>query len=106
MKKIFIGSSSDSIDIAQEIQQTLEEIGAQTTIWRDSEAFPLANNTLDALIHAARTHNGGVFIFNTDDKLYGRNPDGSAKFLPRDNVIAEAGIFTGALGKEAVVLCT
>ena len=106
MKKIFIGSSSDSIDIAQEIQQTLEELGAQTTIWKDSEAFPLASNTLVALTHAARTHNGGVFIFNTDDRLYDRNPDGSARFLPRDNVIAEAGIFIGALGEKAVVLCT
>lgn len=106
MKKIFIGSSSDSIDIAIEIQQVLEELGAQTTIWKDSEAFPLASNTLDALIQAAHTHNGGVFIFNTDDRLYDRNPNGSARFLPRDNVIAEAGIFTGALGKEVVVLCT
>ena len=106
MKKIFIGSSSDSIDIAIEIQQVLEELGAQTTIWKDSEAFPLASNTLDALILAAHTHNGGVFIFNTDDRLYDRNSNGSERFLPRDNVIAEAGIFTGALGKEAVVLCT
>lgn len=31
---------------------------------------------------------------------------GTSKFIPRDNVIAKAGIFIGALGQEAVVLCT
>lgn len=106
MKKIFIGSSSESIYIAKKIQRILEDLGAQTTMWTDSEAFRLSHNTLDELIHAAHTHNGGVFIFNTDDELSDRHSDNIAKFVPRDNVIAEAGIFTGVLGKEPVVLCT
>ena len=106
MKKVFIGSSSESIYIAKKIQRILEDLGAQTTMWTDSEAFRLSHNTLDELIHAAHTHNGGVFIFNTDDELSDRHSDNIAKFVPRDNVIAEAGIFTGVLGKEPVVLCT
>ena len=106
MKKIFIGSSSESIYIAKKIQRILEDLGAQTTLWTDSDAFRLSHNTLDELIHAAHTHNGGVFIFNTDDELSDRHSDNSIKFVPRDNVIAEAGIFTGVLGKEPVVLCT
>lgn len=106
MKKIFIGSSSDSLYIAENIQRILEKLGASTTLWKDSDAFRLSHNTLDELIHAAHTHNGGVFIFNTDDEVNNPRLKNEKNFIPRDNVIAEAGIFTGFLGKEPVVLCT
>lgn len=106
MKKIFIGSSTNSVYIARDIQKILQKLGAETTLWTDVDAFRLSYNTLEELIHAARTHSGGVFIFNTDDEIISRGSAGSTQFIPRDNVIAEAGIFAGVLGMKAVALCT
>lgn len=106
MKKIFIGSSTQALDIARAVQGILEKLGAETTCWRDDTAFPLSHNTIDNLLQAAHAHSGGVFILNRDDRLAAADPDGQERYVPRDNVIAEAGMFAGVLGKESVVLCT
>lgn len=87
MKKIFIGSSTNSVHIARDIQKILQKLGAETTLWTDVDAFRLSYNTLEELIHAARTHSGGVFIFNTDDEIISRGSAGSTQFIPRDNVV-------------------
>lgn len=106
MKKIFIGSSSESLEIAYKIQGILNTLGADTTCWADDTAFRLSHNTIDNLIQVAHEHNGGVFIFNTDDQIIDPRETGKTMYVPRDNVIAEAGMFAGVLGKESVVLCT
>lgn len=105
MKKIFIGSSSEALDKARVIEGILNELGAHTTCWASDDAFKLSHNTLDELIQATRMHDAGIFIFDKDDEIVCRS-DGTSKFIPRDNVIAEAGMFVSALGQKAVVLCT
>lgn len=105
MKKVFIGSSSEALDKAHIIQNILQELGVNTTCWADDTAFTLSYNTIDALIQAAHKCDAGVFIFDKDDQIVDAS-DGSSRYIPRDNVIAEAGIFVGVLGKESVVLCT
>lgn len=105
MKKVFIGSSSEALDKARIIQEILETLGAKTTCWADDDAFTLSHNTIDELIESAHTHDAGIFIFDKDDELVSSR-DNVTKYTPRDNVIAEAGMFVSVLGKESVVLCT
>ena len=107
MKKVFIGSSSkeSALDKARIIQIILQELGARPTCWADDTAFALSHNTIDQLIQAAHKYDAGVFIFDKDDQIVDPN-DCSTHYVPRDNVIAEAGMFIGVLGKESVVLCT
>lgn len=104
MKKIFIGSSSEALGKAYHIQSILKGLGADTTCWADDGAFTLSHNTIDELIRSARTYDAGVFIFDKDDELVS-SKDGNTEYIPRDNVIAEAGMFVSILGKEPVVLC-
>ena len=107
MKKVFIGSSSkeSALDKAHIMQNILQELGASATCWADDIAFTLSHNTIDELIQATHKYDAGVFIFDKDDQIT-NSTDGSTRYIPRDNVIAEAGMFVGVLGKESVVLCT
>lgn len=104
-KRIFIGSSSKALDKAHIVKSILTELGAETILWSDPEAFPVSHNTIDTLIDTARQCDGAVLIFDKDDQVI-RNDGESREYLTRDNVIAEAGMFAGVLGKESVVLCT
>lgn len=103
-KKVFIGSSSQAEEKAVIIQTILKELDAETTIWSDANAFPIGINTIDYLVQAAHEHDAAVFILNKDDEII--KPTGDKEYIPRDNVIAEAGMFIGVLGKESVALCT
>ncbi|MCI9311666.1 MAG: nucleotide-binding protein [Lawsonibacter sp.] len=107
MKKVFIGSSSkeSALDKAHIIQNILHELGVSATCWADDIAFTLSHNTIDELIQATHKYDAGVFIFDKDDQIT-NSTDGSTRYITRDNVIAEAGMFVGVLGKESVVLCT
>lgn len=104
MKKIFIGSSSQAFDKALVIQSILEKLGAKTTLWQDSNVFPPSEYLFEALLKAAHGHSGGVFIFDRDDRASCDTGE-TSKWLPRDNVILEAGIFAGVLGEGAIALC-
>lgn len=97
MKKIFIGSSSQAFDKALVIQSILEKLVAKTTLWQDSNIFPPSDYLFEALLKAAHGHSGGVFIFDRDDRTSCDTGE-TSKWLPRDNVILEAGIFAGVLG--------
>lgn len=104
MKKIFIGSSSESVEKARNIKNILEKLGAKTTLWTDITTFKTSENIFDALLRNARIHNGAVFVFDKDDKVVSES-DRPDKYVPRDNVLIETGIFSGVLGKQAVAIC-
>ena len=105
MKKVFIGSSSQALDVAYIVKKILEDYGASVTFWDSSKAFTAGDHLIDNLVQAAHQHDAGVFILNTDDQLIGSN-NVSAQYIPRDNVLVEAGMFIGVLGKKSVALCT
>ena len=102
MKKIFIGSSFQAREKAHIIKDILEVLGATVTHWNDTEAFGVAEITIDDLIKAAHEHDAGVFVLNCDDQIVTNSGN---KYVTRDNVIAEAGMFMGVLGRNSVVLC-
>ncbi len=93
--KVFIGSSADSIKIAEAILYNLEFV-AEVTPWSQG-IFTISDTSLESLLSMIPTFDFGIFVFSPDDILI---IHGESKQIPRDNVIFELGLFIGSLGKE------
>ncbi|NOU45888.1 MAG: nucleotide-binding protein [Bacteroidales bacterium] len=99
--KIFVGCSSESINIAYSLQENLE-FDAHITIWSQN-IFHLTESTLDSLLKALPEFDFAIFIFKPEDTIILRNEE---KTVVRDNIIFEFGLFLGKLGKERVSFLT
>lgn len=93
--RLFIGCSTESLKIADAINENLDH-SCEVTIWRNG-TFNLSNNTIDSLIEKASSVDFSVFIFSPDDILTIRDNE---KKVVRDNVIFELGLFIGTIGKQ------
>jgi hypothetical protein len=97
-KKIFIGSSSEELSIAEKVRDQLNP-NFDVTIWNekvwDTAVFKINQNFLADLLKASLQFDFGILIGTTDDKVIFR---GEEIMQPRDNVIFELGLFTGRLG--------
>jgi predicted nucleotide-binding protein len=94
--KIFIGSSVEGLEIARAIQRELEH-DFEVEIWNQSDVFVLGSGALEALEAAVANYDFGIFVFTPDDKITTRD---QTKPVARDNVIFEAGLFTGKIGRR------
>lgn len=92
---LFIGSSSESLDLAYAVQESLEDI-AEVNVWTQG-TFGLSKTYLEALLEALDANEYSIFVFAPDDVVRIRGSDLST---PRDNVIFELGLFIGRLGRE------
>ncbi|MEZ8881488.1 TIR domain-containing protein [Vibrio lentus] len=93
--RVFIGSSVESLPIADAIAENLE-FDAEVTIWRNG-TFNLSSNALDDLVSKAKSVDFSIFIFSPDDLTIMRSRE---KYVVRDNVVFELGLFIGAIGKN------
>ncbi|MFS1891245.1 TIR domain-containing protein [Vibrio lentus] len=93
--RVFIGSSVESLPIADAIAENLE-FDAEVTIWRNG-TFNLSSNALDDLASKAKSVDFSIFIFSPDDLTIMRSRE---KYVVRDNVVFELGLFIGAIGKN------
>ena len=93
--RVFIGSSVESLPIADAIAENLE-FDAEVTIWRNG-TFNISSNALDDLISKAKSVDFSIFIFSPDDLTIIRARE---KYVVRDNVVFELGLFIGAIGKN------
>ena len=96
--RIFIGSSSESLHYANELEIELRD-DAIADVW--SRSFKAGQYTLDELVRKASEVDFAAFILGQEDKTISR---GKVKTSPRDNVIFEAGLFAGKLGISNVFL--
>jgi len=97
--RVFIGSSVESLGIANAIQANLEH-DAESTVWNQGN-FPLSSDTVDALIGAADNSDFGVFVFSSDDVTRLREVEYK---VARDNVVFELGLFIGKLGRLRTII--
>lgn len=97
-KKLFIGSSKESIKIAEQVKAYLVKECSEwleVSMWNENGIFELNKSTLDNLKDFSRRYDYGVFIADADDKLWFRRKEYR---VARDNVMLELGMFIGALG--------
>lgn len=99
--RVFIGSSVESLDIADAIQENLDHY-AEVTVW-DQGVFELSSVALIDLLTQIDKQDFGIFIFKPDDIITIRT---ETKKAVRDNVLFELGLFMGKLGKDNVFFVT
>jgi DNA-binding PadR family transcriptional regulator len=93
--RIFIGSSSDSLDIANACNVGLDHT-AEVSVWPN--VFDKAgSDTLSSLMTKADNVDFALFVFSPDDVTSIR---GNNHPTVRDNVLFELGLFIGSLGKN------
>jgi len=93
--KLFIGSSSESLPIAQVLQSHLHR-EVDVRLWNQG-IFGLSDYTLDALLSAVTEFDFSVFVFAADDTVKSR---GKRYLVARDNVVLELGLFFSRLGRK------
>jgi len=101
---IFIGSSSEGLQIAQEIQAGLRHDNVVPKVWTDNVFVP-GHGTMEDLEECIQTADFGVLVCTKDDKILNESRDVDM-YAPRDNVILELGMYLGALGKRRTLLVT
>jgi predicted nucleotide-binding protein len=94
--RVFIGSSSEGLAVAQAVV-TLLARHTESTLWTD--LFTPGTYPLEALDDAIRRHAFAVLIASPDDQVVKR---GVANRSMRDNVMLEFGLFVGAFGRRRV----
>jgi hypothetical protein len=98
-RDIFLGYCRTSAEPAKAIRRYLRNLGAHILDWQTD--FIPGRTIIDQIQQAAARCTGAIFLFTRDDDLADGHPDGS---VPRDNVVFEAGYFSGLKGKRAVLI--
>lgn len=93
---LFIGSSSEGLDVAREVELHLQDV-AEVTIWNEGLGiFKLGNSYLESLINSLDNFDFAILILTPDDLVISRDISSQG---PRDNVMFELGLFMGRLGR-------
>ena len=92
---IFIGSSSEALDIAEALEFHLHKV-MNVDIW-DYGIFKIGKSLLESLVNSLDRFDFAIFVLTQDDLVESR---GSLKYSPRDNVIFEIGLLIGRIGRE------
>ncbi|HTO63772.1 MAG TPA: nucleotide-binding protein [Bradyrhizobium sp.] len=94
---VFLGSCSEASRTADAIRHLLESHGITVLDWR--KGFSHGQNILEQITRAATYTVCGIFLFTADDDRGAGSPKS-----PRDNVVFEAGYFSGRKGKRRTLI--
>jgi hypothetical protein len=97
---IFIGSSTEGLTYAKSLHVQLMNEGCEPTLW-DQNSFELSKSTLESLVEKAHAVDFAALVLTPDDLVTRR---GDERPAARDNVLFEAGLFMGTLGRERTFL--
>jgi hypothetical protein len=93
--RIFIGSSSEGLEVANTVKEVLSK-DFDCVLWNDGTVFGLSTSYLDSLLKAGSMFDFGILVATKDDRIHSRGED---QYAARDNVLFEYGLFMGRLGK-------
>jgi len=102
--RIFIGSSTEGLDVARFIKEVLEKDPLnkdlrnkdfECIVWDDGTVFEPGISYMDSLTKAASMFDFGILVVTKDNKAEVRK---QVFDTPNDNVIFEFGLFIGRLG--------
>lgn len=97
--RVFIGSSTDSVQIAEHVQSELEH-DCSSEIWTNGKFRP-GLTPIESLFLALDEFDFAGFVASPEDLTKKRGVDYRTM---RDNVLFEAGLFLGRLGRDRVFL--
>ncbi|HKP97540.1 MAG TPA: TIR domain-containing protein [Fibrobacteria bacterium] len=97
---VFIGSSSEGLNVATSIHKFLQRQTCVSRLWSDG-VFECSKTTIEDLLTQAGESDFAVIVLTSDDVTRSR---GKRKSSPRDNVIFELGLFMGALKRERTII--
>jgi len=92
---LFIGSSSEGLEVARAIEDNLHK-DAEVTIWNEG-VFGLNQGNLESLVGALERFDFAILVITPDDVTVFRDETMQS---PRDNVMFELGLFMGRLGRN------
>jgi predicted nucleotide-binding protein len=92
---VFLGSSTEGLQVAEIIQLNLQH-SCDCTIWSQG-VFGLSEGTLESLVRVAPSFDYAMLVLTPDDLVTKRAEQNRQ---PRDNVLFELGLFIGRLGRE------
>jgi hypothetical protein len=96
---MFVGSSTEGLDFARAVRSLLKD-DADITLWNEG-FFALGSTFIETLINNLPAFDFAVLILTPDDLITrGEN----TALSPRDNLIFEAGLFMGRLGRARTVI--
>ncbi len=93
--RIFIGSSYESLKVAQRIKSFLSDT-YDCHLWSD-DIFKSNESFMETLIKSASLFDFGIMLFAKDDTSIVRGAEFDS---PRDNVLFEYGLFLGRVGTD------
>lgn len=96
-KDIFLGYSTQSNEVGEHLGKFLRGLNLSVYDWHD---FHLSKTIWDSIQDAVRYTRCGLFLFMADDRMDAL----SDVFVPRDNVVYEAGYFAGAQSRERTLI--
>jgi len=97
--RVFLASAGEDSDLILKIGKSLNRRGIECMPWVSPAAFPLSATFIESLVNATKTCDGAIVVLSSIDSLRSR---GKSYRTARDNVVFEAGLFTGALGRDRV----
>lgn len=99
--RIFMISSRECIEIAEDIRLGLEHSFPNVVLWSDDRIFPPGNYPLEDLRREVALADFGIALGHPDDIRRSRKRQAG---VPRDNVIFELGYFMSVLGRKRTFL--
>ncbi|MBI9062697.1 MAG: nucleotide-binding protein [Marinilabiliaceae bacterium] len=97
-RKLFIGSSSEGLSVAEQVKFEIErQCGewVECVLWNEQNIFAQNKSFLDSLVKSSRRFDYGILVATADDVEKSRKVK---RLVPRDNVLFEMGLFLGSLG--------
>ncbi len=101
-RDVFLGYCSSSSDTAKMIKRCITSLGARVLDWQTD--FIPGRTIIDQIEQAASRSIAGIFLFTKDDDLDLPDVSTADRSAPRDNVVFEAGYFSGLKGKRNVLI--
>ncbi len=94
--KIFIGSSTSGVPVAEKVKTNLSVIG-DCFIWNEPNIWEPNRSTFENLLRMVSYFDFGVFVATADDLTLTND---KIVIEPRDNLILEMALFCGAMGRD------
>ncbi len=96
--KVFIGSSSEGLEIANNIKLNFFKSArdVEVTVWNEG-VFQPGFSFLESLINVVDTFDFAIIVLTADDLITSRDVE---ELTARDNTLFELGLFMGRLGRE------